>query len=185
MTTTDKLKKLNELHTTLGRGTFKSWKQSVAKLDAKITAAQAEVDLANTEPAEQSTSDNELPLMLDRYNELRKVMGYKIVTSWKGTRDELASAMTKLKQDHLEMIRSENAHMTRKPKSLSIPSLTKVTKPKKVIEVTKPTTSFLPGLCAELGLNQKVARTKLRKAYTNWRTLTVKEVREFLTKKAR
>lgn len=186
MTTKEKLAKLNELHTILGRGTFKAWKQSVAKLDIAIAKAQQEVDLRNTEltKEEVTPADTELGLMINRYNELRKVMGYKVIDGWRGTRDQLASAMTKLKADHLELIRSEETAKkpkpTGKPRIVSVPAMpTKKTK-----APTKTSDSFLPGLAAELGMNPKVARTKLRKMFgSDWRTMPVKDVRAALTKK--
>lgn len=184
MTTKTKLAKLNELHTILGRKHFKVWKESTSKLDARIAKAQAEVDLRNVEVA-PTPVNTELGLMIDRYNEHRKVMGYKQIKEWQGTRDELASAITKLKADHLEMIRSEEAHKKSKKRTITIPAEPRKAAVERITrsKAPKASDSFLPGLAAELGMNPKVARTKLRKAFADWKTLTVKQVREFLTKK--
>lgn len=172
-----KLAELNELHVSLGRGTFKSWKKSEALIDKKI--AEAKKEIIARDPEAQEKKD-----LLVRLNDYRKAMGIKQATEWKGDANSLRSAITSIKADHLAMIKSEEA--AKPKKGVKIPSLAKTMKPTKKAKAAKTITvktevALLPGIANELGINPKVARQKLRKKFgSEWRNLPAKDIREVL-----
>ncbi len=194
MSTSKKLIKLNDLYSILNKPQLKSWKKSSATLDAKLKMAQAEVDLIQTSSNQNPdiAERNDLLRLLNKY---KAVMGYKQILEWHGSNDELRTAITSIKKDHLAMAKSENKYEGKiKPtpsktpkKAVKVPSLHKVIG-KKVATVSKkapskaPTSdSFLPTLATSLGINPKVARQKLRKKFgSDWRTMSESDVKKFL-----
>ncbi len=180
----NKLVLLNGFRAELGLVAIETWNTAEAKLDAAIVKAQSDV-AARAEAKRDAQAKAEVDAMLIRLNNYLAPMGQKEVKEWKGSLDDLAKRVAQAKRDHRDMIDSE-----KKKKPVAQPKgklATKVAaaKEKKVLKAKarQPEQGLLPRIAAELGLNPKVCRAKLRKAHgTAWHNLTEKELRKALTK---
>lgn len=200
----NKLVLLNGFRKELGQIDLITWSKSEAALDAEIVKAQDQFNARND--SRKAVKDHaELAELLTRLNGYYAMMGVKEVKAWHGTADELRAAIRKAKADHKEMIDAEKTMARSKAKITLAPVVAtlkggnlakqkpgalkakvekaKAKKEAKATIAAAPVAEqgLLPRIAAELGMNPKVARAKLRKKFgSDWRNLTEKEVRAAL-----
>jgi hypothetical protein len=183
----NKIVLLNGFRKELGMVAIETWTKSENALDAEIIKTQTQV-IERAENAKSIKHAVEVKDMLTRLNNYLAAMGKAEVKEWNGTLDELSKRVAQAKRDHRDMIDEE-----KKVKKVSVAPIGK----KLVAKVEKATTKakakkevaaapvaeqgLLPRIAAELNMNPKVARAKLRKAHgSDWRKMNEKQIRKAL-----
>jgi hypothetical protein len=191
----NKIVLLNGFRAELGLVALETWTKSENALDAEIIKTQTQV-IERAENAKSAKYAAEVKSMLTRLNVHLAAMGKADVKEWNGTLDELSKRVAQAHRAHREMVEED-----KKMKKVSVaPVITKTgPKGKKLVaKVEKATTKakakktiaaapvaeqgLLPRIAAELNMNPKVARAKLRKAHgSDWRKMNEKEIRKALS----
>jgi cellobiose-specific phosphotransferase system component IIA len=201
----NKIVLLNGFRAELGLVALETWTKSENALDAEIIKTQTQV-IERAENAKSAKYAAEVKSMLTRLNVHLAAMGKADVKEWNGTLDELSKRVAQAHRAHREMVEED-----KKMKKVSVsPVITKskteeamkghkALKGKKLVaKVEKATTKakakktiaaapvaeqgLLPRIAAELNMNPKVARAKLRKAHgSDWRKMNEKEIRKALS----
>jgi hypothetical protein len=189
---TNKLTLLNGFRAELGQVALKTWVSDEIAIDAAIAKAQEMVATRN------DTRKAEAAKMLERLNYYLNIMGSKEVKVWHGTLDELAKRISQAKRDHRDMIDAEKKAVKSTPamkrhveenlkghKALKGKLATKVAKAKEKATIKNQPVAelgLLPRIAADLGINPKVARAKLRKQFgAAWRNMNEKDIRKALS----
>jgi hypothetical protein len=185
----NKLVLLNGFRAELGLVALDTWNVSEAKLDLAIVKLQADVAIRQQSKRDAKAKE-EVDAMLIRLNNYLAPMGKAEVKEWNGSLDDLAKRVAEAKRAHRDMIDLEKKAAKTITGKVTVTSTKLRTKVAKAAEkkVNKAKTrqapseqGLLPRIAAELGLNPKVTRAKLRKAFgPAWRNLTEKEIRKAL-----
>lgn len=188
MPLTNKLTLLNGFRAEVGLVAITEWTKSEDALDKEIIKAKGQAEV-KAEAKKMIARKAEVDAMLVRLNNYLNPMGQKEVTEWKGTLDELSKRVAQARRDHKDMIDAEKKLARATPTVATLKPVKgklaqKVEKIKAVAKIKNQPVAelgLLPRIAADLGLNPKVARAKLRKAFgAAWRNMNEKDIRKAL-----